>query len=115
MSARGLKAAIAVAAVALLVPAAALAGHGLRFLDHPAPPGSVPVGIPSSTVNSGGPGAEWELIDTVTTGNPHTDIDFFTQGGETYVAAGTLGIGANGGGQTIVKLTEGGEVAPSFV
>ncbi len=104
-----------VAAVAVLVPATAYAGHGLMFLDHPAPPGSTPGGLPSSTVNSGGPGAEWELVDTFTTGNPHTDIDFFTQGGETYVSAGTLGIGANGGGQTIVKLTDGGKVSPSFV
>ena len=36
------------------------------------------------------PRAEWELIETVTTGNPHTDLDFFTQDGETYAAVGTL-------------------------
>ena len=60
-------------------------------------------------------GREWELIETITTGNPHTDLDFFTQGGETYASVGTLAIGPNGGGQTIVQLTEGGEVDPSFV
>jgi hypothetical protein len=100
--------------VSVIAPAAAIAGHNL-MLDHPAPPIGAPGGLPSSNVNTGGPGAEWELIDTFTTGNPHTDIDFFSQGGETYVAAGTLGIGANGGGQTIVKLTDGGAVSPSFV
>ena len=69
---------------------------------------------PSATVNSGGPGAEWELIETITTGNPHTDLDFFTQGGETYASVGTLGIGPNGGGQTIVQLTEGGDGRPEL-
>ena len=29
--------------------------------------------------------------DTFPTGNPHTDIDFFTQSGETYASVGTLG------------------------
>ena len=81
------------ATIGLLVPVSAYAGHGLELLDHPAPPGSTPGGLPSSTVNSGGPGAEWELIETFPTGNPHTDIDFFTQGGETYVSVGTLGSG----------------------
>jgi len=114
MSARGLGATIAAVGV-LLVPAVAYAGHGLELLDHPAPPGSTPGGLPSSDFNSGGEGAKWELIDTFTTGNPHTDIDFFTQGGETYLSAGTLAVGPNGGGQTILKLTDGNEVAPSFV
>lgn len=101
-----------VAALALTMPAAAVAGHGL--LDHPAPSFS-PGGPPSSEVNAGGPGAEWELIETISTGNPHTDLDFFTQAGETYASVGTLAVGPNGGGQTIVKLTEGDVVDPSFV
>ena len=103
--------------VALAAPASALAGHGLSAaataLDHPAP--FTPPPPPSTDFNSGGPGAQWELVTTIATGNPHTDIDFFTQDGETYVSAGTLGIGPNGGGQTIVQLTEDGEVSPSFV
>ena len=101
------------AATALLVPAnAALAGHGIS-LDHPAP--SFSTGTPDPTFQSGGPGATWEMVATFPTGNPHTDIDFFTRGGETYMSAGTLGTGPNGGGQTILKLTNGGVVAPSFV
>ena len=52
---------------------------------------------------------------TIPTGNPHTDLDFFTQGGDTFASVGTLGIGPNGGGQTIVRLTQGGAVDPEFV
>jgi len=104
--------AAATALVAATIPASANAGHFL--LDHPVP-GFAPPGPPSSNLNSGGEGAEWELIETIPTGNPHTDLDFFTQGGETYLSAGTLGIGPNAGGQTILKLTEGGAVDPSFV
>ena len=100
------------ASVALLVPAsAAQAGHGL--LDHPAPAFST--GAPSTAFLSGRAEAQWELVATFPTGNPHTDIDFFTKGGETYMSAGTLGTGPNGGGQTILKLTNGGVVSPSFV
>jgi hypothetical protein len=102
--------------LALALPASALAGHGLRTraLDHPVPAAGTPP-APGTGVNSGGEGARWELLDTVTTGNPHTDIDFFTQDGETYLSAGTLGEGPNGGGQTIVKLTDGDEVSPELV
>jgi len=109
---RRLALAATVAGITALAPAAAQAGHGL--LDHPAPAFS-PGGPPSSNFNSGGPGAEWELIETVTTGNPHTDLDFFTQGGESYASVGTLGIGPNGGGQSVIQLTEGGVVDPSYV
>lgn len=87
---------------------------GAHELDHPAR--SFSTGAPlSSAVNSGGEGAEWELITSFATGNPHTDLDYFTQGGEMFAVAGTLAVGPNGGGQTIVQLTEGGDVAPSFV
>ncbi len=99
-------------AVAAAVPASATAGHFL--LDHPAP-GFSPGGPPPAGAQSGGEGAEWELIDTVSTGNPHTDLDFFTQGGNTYASVGTLGIGPNGGGQTIVQLSEGDTVSPETV
>jgi Ca2+-binding RTX toxin-like protein len=108
--------AAAAGAAALVVPATAYGGHGLKesLLDHPAP-SFAPAAPLSSTVNSGGPGAEWELITTIPTGNPHTDVDFFTRGGETYMAAGTLATGPNGGGQSIVRLTQGGAVDPEFV
>ena len=83
-------------------------------MDHPAPSFS-PGGPPSSNINAGGENAEWELVSTIATGNPHSDIDFFRNGGETYASVGTLAAGPNGGGQTIVKLTENGEVKPSYV
>jgi hypothetical protein len=104
---------LAVAAgIALVAPTAASAGHIL--LDHPAP-GFAPPGPPPGGVNAGGPGAEWELVETIPTGNPHTDLDFFTQGGDTFASVGTLAIGPNAGGQTIVRLTRGGSLDPEFV
>jgi hypothetical protein len=92
--------------------------------DHPAP-GDQPVTVPlTSAINSGGPDAEWEPVATIPTGNPHTDLEFFTQtveGGsvETFASVGTLAVGANAGGQSIVQLTETDEegvqtVDPSF-
>jgi hypothetical protein len=69
----------------------------------------------SSAANSGGEGAEWELVTTIPTGNLHTDLDFFTSGGETYAAVGTLAVGLNEGGQSIIQLTQDGEVDPSYV
>ena len=101
------------AATASLLPATkALAGHALK-LDHPYP--SFSTGTPDPTFRAGGDGASWELVATFPTGNPHTDIDFFTRDGETYMSAGTLGAGPNGGGQTILRLTDRGEVRPAFV
>jgi hypothetical protein len=100
-----------VAAAVLALPASALAGHGL---DH-APPTFPPQSPPSGTPDQGGRGAKWELIKTLGTGNPHTDIDFFTQGNNTYASLGTLGTGPNGGGQSIFQLTDGGNVNPRFV
>ena len=106
--------AFTIATAALLAPASAAAGDGEYALDHPYPPFAAP-SPPPEGFQSGGPDAEWELLGTVATGNPHTDLDFFTQDGETYASVGTLGAGPNAGGQTIVQLTEGGDVAPSFV
>jgi hypothetical protein len=119
----------ALIALALGVPlVAAMPGAAVahdKGLDHPAP-GSSPLTVPlSGAVNSGGPGADWEPIATIPTGNPHTDIEFFDKavepGGpvETFAAVGTLAAGGNGGGQSIVQLTstnaEGEqEVDPSF-
>jgi hypothetical protein len=95
------------AAMALLaaLPALAQAGHGL--LDHPAPL------VPSSPQPNNGfraEGGQWELLGSIPTGNPHTDLDFFTRNGETFASVGTLATAPNRGGQTIVQLTTGGEV-----
>ena len=100
---------------ALTIAAALAAGTAAAHeMDHPAPAFS-PSSEPASTqFNSGGEGVEWELISTIATGNPHSDLDFFTHKGDTYASVGTLGTGPNGGGQTIVRLTEGGEVKPSL-
>ena len=114
MQARGLIAATA-GAVALMMPATAYGGHGLGLLDHEAP-GFPPPAVPiDTTFMSGGPDAEWEFVSSIPTGNLHTDIDFFTQTGNTYMSAGTLGFGPNVGGQTIVQLTSGGELQPQFL
>jgi hypothetical protein len=99
----------------LVAATAASGGHGI--LDHPSA-GFVPTVPPSPTFLSGGTGATWELVGTLPSGNPHTDLDFFTQHGETYASVGTLGTGGNDAGQTIVKLTQNGIVnslSPQFV
>ena len=84
-------------------------------LDH-APPTFSEAAPLSSNVNAGGENAEWELVATIPTGNPHTDLDFFTREGITYAAVGTLAAGANAAGQTIVQLTNAdGEVDPHYV
>jgi hypothetical protein len=109
---RRLVLAVSAAALVVALPGVATAHE----LDHPAP--TFTAGAPLSTAfNAGGEGADWELITSFPTGNPHSDIEFFTQNGEVYVSAGTIGTGPNGGGQTIFQLTqEGGEtVAPSYV
>jgi hypothetical protein len=92
---------------ALAVPAGVFA-HDL--FDH-APPQAGTAPLPGGPVTAEGPAsADWKLIATFPTGNPHTDLDFFTDRGETYASVGTLGAGANGGGQTIVRLTRDGKV-----
>ena len=101
--------------IMLATPASAMAGHNLgRALDHAGAPIQLET-PPAQAFTSGGPGAKWELLKTFATGNPHTDVDFFTQGGNTFVSAGTLGIGPNSGGQEIFQLTSGGSVAPKAV
>ncbi len=67
----------AVTGLALLISATAAAHE----FDHPVP--STGSGSPTPAFLSGGTGAQWELIDTISTGNPHTDLDFFTSKGET--------------------------------
>ena len=98
----------------LAVAALTTAPGALAHMDHPVPSFSEPAPL-SSAVNAGGENADWELITTIATGNAHTDLDFFTHKGDTYASVGTLAAGANAGGQTLVRLTEGGEVKPGFV
>ena len=98
--------------VGVAVPGtAALASE---LLDNPAPPGSLG-SAPSGTTAQGGEGAKWEFVASIATGNPHSDLDFFERDGETFAGVGTLGAGPNGGGVTIVQLTQGGEVKPKFL
>ena len=98
------------ATTALIVPTLAVGNE----LDHPAP-SFAPTAPPDPSFISGGEGATWEMVATIPTGNPHTDLDFFTNNGETYASVGTLAAGPNGGGQSIVQLTNNGEVEPTFV
>jgi hypothetical protein len=76
---------------------------GLAGADHE-PIGGTQARPGEPVPNQGG--GEWEIIGSFLTGNPHTDVDFFTQNGVTYASVGTLAIGPNRGGQTIVKLTD---------
>ena len=107
---RRLSAVIVVVAASLTAAGSA----GAHLLDHPIPSFSQPAPL-STEANSGGQDAEWELVTTIPTGNAHSDLDFFTRGGDTYASVGTLGVGPNAGGQTIVRLTNGGAVKPSYV
>ena len=69
---------IAIATAFAVIAPGAVVAHEL--LDHPAT-GFGAESPPPAGFQSGGEGAEWELIETISTGNPHTDLDFFTQGG----------------------------------
>ncbi len=94
-------------AAAVLTPGAALA-HEL--FDH-APPSLTPQPAPTTAgANMGPETAQWEFVESIATGNPHSDLDFFRSDGDIYASAGTLGVAPNGGGQTIVRLTDGDEV-----
>ena len=96
-------------AVAFCVLALVFAVPGVASADHD-PPGGTQVRPGEPVPNQGG--GEWEILGSFFTGNPQTDLDFFTQKGVTYAAVGTLAIGGNRGGQTIVKLTDNtGEVS----
>ena len=69
-----------------IVAVVALGGVGTAVaheFDHD-PPDFAPSAPLSSSINAGGENAEWELITTIPTGNPHTDLDFFTNEGITY-------------------------------
>ncbi|HEX2086774.1 MAG TPA: hypothetical protein VHF89_13935 [Solirubrobacteraceae bacterium] len=96
----------------MIVASAAIA-HEL--FDH-STPSLAPRSAPTTSGTQMGPAtARWEWVESIATGNPHTDLDFFTNNGNTYAAVGTLGVAPNGGGQTIVQLTNGDEVDPQFV
>jgi putative cell wall-binding protein len=102
--------------VALAAFTTVLALPGVAAADHPAPALPPQFSPGGSGVNSGGEGADWELLGSFFTGNPHSDLDFFTQGGVTYASVGTIAAGANSGGQTIVQLMDAeGTVDPAFV
>ena len=104
-----------IAAVAALAAAfAVVTGASAHEFDHPAPAFESP-GIPNMAFTSGGDGASWQLLASIPTGNPQTDVDFFSRGGDLYASVGTLAIGPNAGGQTIVQLTSGDRVTPRYV
>lgn len=99
------------AAVALATFFGLTARAASHEFDHFTPLSVAPT-VPGTTALSGPVGA-WQFIATIPTGNPHTDIDFFTQRGEIYASVGTLAAGGNDAGQTIVKLTQSGNVTPT--
>ncbi len=101
------------ALVAGVVALPGIAGAHELF-DH-APPSLTPPPAPVKQAQYGGPGAQWEFVDSIVTGNPHSDLDFFRSGGETFLSAGTLGVAPNGGGQTLVRLTDGERIDPEIV
>jgi hypothetical protein len=105
------RAALLVATLGLLLLPATVGAH---LLDH-APPSFTEPAPPGREFMSGGEDAEWEFVATLPTGNPHTDIDFFTRGGNIFMSAGTLGNGPNAGGQTIAQLTDGADVNPRII
>ena len=94
----------------------AVAGTALaNELEHEPPSFSEPAPL-STGLNAGPEDAQWELITTIPTGNPQTDVDFFTVKGITYMSVGSLAAGINSAGQNIVQLTnEKGEVAPTYL
>src|SRR5215217_4479440 len=100
--------------VAVAASVSIYATAGAHEFDHPVPSFS-PQGPPSANLNAGGDDADWELVKTIPTGNPHSDIDYFRNGGDLYASVGTLAAGPNAGGQTILKLTENGKVNPTYV
>jgi hypothetical protein len=98
----------------LALPASAVAGHGLdKLLDHPAP--LAPAPAQANPAFQAQPAGAWQLLGSIPTGNPHSDLDFFTQGGNTFASVGTLATGPNRGGQTIVQLTTGDAITPKIV
>jgi hypothetical protein len=103
-------------AALMVVGAAFAAPTAGAHLDHPMTtiaPSDTPL---STEVNSGGPGATWDLLATIPTANPQSDLDFFTQDGKTFASVGMLGSSVNGGGQMIVELMDGsGTVDPKYV
>jgi hypothetical protein len=97
------------ASVAATLPGVATAHE----FDHAPPAIGNPSAPDPSTRTVARDGGRFQLLTSIPTGNPHSDLDFFSKGGETYAAVGTLAIGGNQGGQSIVKLTEGGQVEPN--
>lgn len=93
-------------ATALLALGLVLGLPGVAAADH-APPGFTPLpGLTTGTNQGGIEGVEFEMVKSFVTGNPQSDIEFFSREGITYVSAGTLGLGPNNAGQNIFKLTD---------
>lgn len=93
-------------ATALLTLGLVLGIPGVAAADHPAPAFAPLPGL-TTGVNQGGiEGVEFEMVKSFVSGNPHSDIEFFSREGITYVSAGTLGLGPNNAGQNIFKLTD---------
>ena len=103
-----------VLALCLVLAALPAAAGAHELFDHQAPQLG-PQPAPINQAQSGPASAKWEFVRSIATGNPHTDLDFFTRGGNTYASVGTLGVAPNGGGQTIVQLTNGDAVDPKVV
>ena len=104
---------LAALATCALAASPAFAGHGDKLLDHPAP--LVPTSPAANPGFQATPSGAWQLLGSIPTGNPQSDLDFFTRDGNISASVGTLATAPNRGGQTIVKLTNGDQVAPSIV
>jgi hypothetical protein len=94
--------------LAVLLPGLGLvlALPGIATADHPAPDLGQAPGFTTGANQGGIDGVEFEMVKSFFTGNPHTDLDFFSQGGTTYVSVGTLAVAPNNGGQSIFRLTD---------
>ena len=92
-----------------------LVGTAVAHEFKHAPPSRTQPAPLSEAVIAGGEDVSWELLATLPTGNPQTDLDFWTRGGETYMSVGSLAVGPNAAGQNIFKLTDGAEVKPTYV
>ena len=103
-----------VLALCLALAALPAAAGAHELFDHQAPQLG-PQPSPVTQAQQGPATAKWEFVRSIATGNPQTDVDFFTRGGNTFASVGTLGVAPNGGGQTIVQLTDGNTVNPRVV
>ena len=106
-----------VVSLALLVSlaCAAAVAFGHDALDHAAPTFTQPAGPLSSEINAGGEGAEWELLDDDPDRQPALGPRLLHRAATRTCRPARSASGPNAGGQNIVRLTENGEVKPSYV